>query len=72
MNRYQVRVIETTVYRFEAETEEEARRIASEDCIWGPSEGKLVKVVFGETAGGCGKVAYDVWIDVEDLEEAAL
>jgi|TARA_B100001094_G_scaffold332269_1_gene403633 hypothetical protein len=55
MNRYQVRVIETTVYSFEAETEEEARRIASEDCIWGPSEGK-----------------YDVWIDVEDLEEVAL
>jgi len=40
VNKYQVRVIETTVYRFEAETEEEARRIASEDLIWGPSEGK--------------------------------
>tara|TARA_Y100000996_G_C22354781_1_gene574358 strand:- start:314 stop:475 length:162 start_codon:yes stop_codon:yes gene_type:complete len=39
MNRYQVRVVETTVYRFEAETEEEARRIASEDCIWGPDDG---------------------------------
>jgi hypothetical protein len=55
MNRYQIRVVETTVFKVEAETEEEARRIASEDCIWGPSEGK-----------------YDVWIDVENLEEIAL
>jgi|TARA_R100000482_G_scaffold123882_2_gene74947 hypothetical protein len=53
VKKYRVRVIETTVYQFEAKTEEEARRMASEDVIWGPyDEGK-----------------YDVWIDVEDAED---
>ena len=35
--KYRVEVVMTNVYHIEAEDEDEARRIAAEDYIWGES-----------------------------------